>query len=82
MEAGTEKEEWKYSTMATGELFVMITGIWKMLALSVANLDFMTLLALRNLHTLAPVEVLSGWTMWIVMAVKIQLKGVGTEDGV
>ena len=33
MEAGKEKGEWRYSTRATGELFAMMTGIRKMLAL-------------------------------------------------
>ena len=43
VEAGKEKEEWRYFTMASGEQFVMITGIWMMLALFVANWDFLIL---------------------------------------
>ena len=81
MEAGKEKEEWRYSTMAAGELFVMTTGIYRMLASFVANWDFLLLLVLRALHALVLEAVKLGWTMCVVPAVKIQLKIVGTMGG-
>ena len=71
VEAGKEKEEWRYSTRVTGELFVMMTGIGMMLTSFVANWDFLMLLE----------AVRFGWTMWDVPEVKVQLQIVRTEDG-
>ena len=72
MEAGTEREGSRYFTMANGELFVMTTGIYTMLASFVANWDFLMLLELPGLRTLVLEVVRYGWTMCVVLVVKVQ----------
>ena len=67
--------------MATGEPFVMMTGICKMLPSFVAKWDLLMLLVLRALHALELEAVRFGWTMSVVQAVKVQLKIVRTMDG-
>ena len=67
--------------MASGELFVMMTGIKRMLPSFVANWDLLMLLVLRALHALELEAVRFGWTMSVVQAVKVQLKIVRTMDG-
>ena len=67
--------------MAPGELFAMITGIRMMLALLVANWDFLMLLVPLALHTSVMEAVKFGLTTWVVPAVKVQLKIVPTQDG-
>ena len=52
-----------------------------MLALFVANWDFLMLLALRTVHALVLEAVKFGWMRCVVPAVKVQLKIVRTMDG-
>ena len=69
LEAG--KEELKYIIITSGELFVMIPGIYLTRELFVASLAILVRLVPQDLPDLGPEVVKFGWTMLHVREVKV-----------
>ena len=61
METRKEKEEWKFSTMAPGELFVTTTGIRKTRVSFVMNLGSVRPLELQHTPSLVREVAPYGW---------------------
>ena len=68
--------------MVSGELFVMISGIYRTLESCVGNLGMQMLSVLHSLRTLVLELVPYGWTMCNAGEMKGLLWIVSTEDGV
>ena len=79
LEAG--KEESKYIITTSGELFVMIPGIYLTRELFVASLDILVRLVLQDLPDSGPGVVKFGWMMLHAWGVKVLFSIVGTVDG-
>ena len=69
LEAG--KEELKFITITSGELFVMTPGIYMTRELFVVNLGFLVRLVLQGLPDSVPEGVEFGWIMLHVREVKV-----------
>ena len=69
LEAG--KEELKFITITSGELFVMTPGIYMTRELFVVNLGFLVRLVLQGLPGSAPEVVEFGWIMLHVREMKV-----------
>ena len=79
LEAG--KEELKYIITTSGELFVMIPGIYMTRELFVASLDILVQLVLQDLPDSVLEVVKFGWMMLLARGVKVLFSIVGTMDG-
>ena len=79
LEAG--KEELKYIITTSGELFVMIPGIYMTRKLFVASLDILVRLVLQDLPDSVLEVVKFGWMMLLARGVKVLFSIVGTMDG-
>ena len=75
------KEESKYIITTSGELFVMIPGIYLTRELFVASLDILVRLVPQDLPDSGPEVVKFGWMMLHVRGVKVLFSIVCTVDG-
>ena len=79
LEAG--KEGSKYIITTSGELFVMIPGIYLTRELFVASLDILVRLVPQDLPDSEPEVVKFGWMMLHARGVKVLFSIVCTADG-
>ena len=82
METSKDKEEWKFSTMASGELFVTTTGIWKTHMSFVMNLGLVRPLVLQKKPGLVQEVALYGWMKCSAWVLKVPWRLAGTMDGI
>lgn len=81
MAFGEKREELRYFIMVSGELFVMIGGIFKLLTWHVVILDFLVPAERLGKLTLVPGVFPYYWTMYVAVVMKILLEIVLTMDG-